>query len=205
MNSSALEVNIMRLNDDTLLDKITSLKCMGIMLIELTETELHLRSSISDSEYASKDSLCCMVSSKGVITTKDETEIQARITIKVDKGSIKDCGSKYEDKKNYFIDLDESGWESEPETLWGTGYFESDELWLELFCTAEEMAVLQPVIFQSNKKVEPIFISCKVSHPDHLEPPILGGRSRMSSKYMENGWHQGLFCISGWTLSRKVL
>jgi len=194
-----------RLNNDALLDKITSLKYMGIMWIELTETEFYLRSSdISDSECASKDTLCCEVSSEGAIITEDKTEIKARITIKIAKGSIKDSASQYEDKKNYFINLDESNWKNEPETLWGKGYFVYDKLWLDLFCTAEEMMVLQPLIFQSNNSGEPISIGCQISHPDHLDPPGFEDRSRMSSEYQKNGWHQGLFCISGWTLSRKA-
>jgi len=203
-NFSDLEVNIMRLNDDALLDKITSLKYMGIMWIELAEAEFYLRSSISDSEYASKATLCCEVSSEGAIIIEDKTEIKARITIKIAKSSIKDSASRYEDEKNYFINLKESGWENEPKTLWGTGFFVYDKLHLDLFCTAEEMTVLQPLIFQSNKNGEPIFIGCQVSHPDHLDPPIMEERSRMNSEYMENGWHQGLFCISGWTLSKKT-
>jgi hypothetical protein len=192
-----------RLNDDALLDKIDSLKYLGLMWLKLTEAEFNLRADITGAEYARKDMLCCTISSEGLIVTNDKAEIKARITIKIADRTIKDCESQYKGKENYYINLEEKSWENEPETYWGTGFFENSELWLDLFCTEKEMAVLQPLIFLSDKKCEPIFIGCNVSHPDHFESPNTCS-SELNSKYMKDGWHQGVFCISSWTLSKET-
>lgn len=181
-----------RLNDDALLDKIRSLKTMGLIWIRLTKAEFNFRLDLDDAKYARKDRLCCYISSESVIDFTDGREIEASITIKIADKSIIDIHSEYTDKKNSYIAFEEIDWKNQPETFWGTGYFVRNVLCLNLFCTEKEMTVLQPLIFISDKKDQPVRIGCQISHPDHLESPNTGS-STMSSEYMESGWHQGVF------------
>jgi hypothetical protein len=175
------------------------------MFIKLTEAEFNLRSDIYGAEYARKDRLSCKISSKGLIVTKDEAKIEARITISTQEGCIKDIDSQYKKEKDYYVDLKEPEWENEPDIVWGTGFFVNNELWLDLFCTDKEMTILQTIIFPSDKKGEPIFVSCKVSHPDHIESQKFDiGNSDMNPEYGEDGWHQGFSCIAGWDLSKEA-